>query len=96
MARRRFIQRDGVLYEVGVDIIPEQDEPVAPYVMPDIKPYKSMITGEMITSRSIHRAHLKQHNCIEIGNEKVFNAPPKAPPPPAETIRRELARRFGE
>lgn len=35
----------------------------------DIKPYKSMITGEMITSRSHHREHLKRHNCFEIGNE---------------------------
>ena len=37
--------------------------------LPDIKPYKSMITGEMITSRSVHRDHLKRHNCMEIGNE---------------------------
>jgi hypothetical protein len=41
----------------------------APYVAPDIQPYRSMITGEMITSRSQHRAHLKAHKCIEIGNE---------------------------
>ena len=33
------------------------------YVMPDIQPYKSMIDGRMITSRSEHRAHLKAHNC---------------------------------
>lgn len=95
MPRRRFIQRDGVLYEVGVDIIPERNEPVAPYVMPDIKPYKSMITGEMITSRSIHRAHLKQHNCIEIGNELPKEKPRVEPPPPRETLLREFARRFG-
>jgi len=39
------------------------------YVVPDIQPYKSMIDGSMITSRSKHRAHLAEHNCIEIGNE---------------------------
>ena len=39
------------------------------YVMPDIQPYKSMIDGRMITSRSEHRAHLKAHNCVEVGNE---------------------------
>ena len=38
-------------------------------IIPDIKPYRSMITGEMITSRSKHREHLKQHGCIEVGNE---------------------------
>ena len=39
------------------------------HVMPDIKPYKSMITGEIISSRSKHREHLKRHGCQEIGNE---------------------------
>lgn len=48
-------------------------------VIPDIQPYKSMITGEMITSRSKHRTHLKDHNCIEVGNEKMTQKP-VAPP----------------
>ena len=39
------------------------------YVMPDIQPYKSMIDGKMVTSRSEHRRHLKANNCIEVGNE---------------------------
>lgn len=38
-------------------------------IQPDIQPYKSMIDGTYISSRSKHRAHLKQHNCIEVGNE---------------------------
>lgn len=41
----------------------------APYVVTDIQPYRSMIDGTMITSRSQHREHLKAHNCIEVGNE---------------------------
>lgn len=41
-----------------------------PNVMGDIKPYHSIITGELITSRSKHRSHLKEHNCIEVGSEK--------------------------
>lgn len=44
---------------------------VAPMVSTDIPPYRSMVTGEMITSRSQHRAHLKQHGVIEVGNEKI-------------------------
>lgn len=43
--------------------------PSAPLIMPDIDPYQSMITGEMITSRSRHREHLRQHGCEEVGNE---------------------------
>ena len=39
-------------------------------VMPDIAPYKSMMTGEMITGRRQHRDHLRDHGCIEVGNEK--------------------------
>lgn len=41
----------------------------APHVMVDIAPYRSTITGEMITSRSQHRDHLKSHGMIEMGNE---------------------------
>jgi hypothetical protein len=42
----------------------------APFVQTDIAPYKSMVTGEMIQSRSQHRSHLKQHRMIEVGNEQ--------------------------
>ncbi len=41
----------------------------APLIMEDIKPYKSTITDEWITSRSKHREHLRIHGCQEIGNE---------------------------
>lgn len=51
-------------------------------VMPDIQPYRSMINGDVIGSRSVHRAHLKAHNCIEVGNEtKYLKAKPVTPPP---------------
>jgi hypothetical protein len=48
------------------------------YVQQDIQPYKSMIDGSMITSRSMHRRHLKANNCVEVGNDD-----------PAKHIRRE-------
>lgn len=49
-------------------------------VMPDISPYKSVIDGREITSRSRHRQHLKDHNCIEVGNERVATKPiPEVP-----------------
>ena len=49
----------------------------APFVMNDIQPYRSQITGEPITSRGNHQAHLRQHKCVEVGNEKQkpFKAP---------------------
>lgn len=54
---------------------------VAPMVAADIQPYRSMATGEMITSRSQHRTHLKQHKLIEVGNEKIVPPKPVTPPP---------------
>jgi hypothetical protein len=44
--------------------------PKADYrVMPDLKPYKSVVTGELIGGRRQHREHLNRHNLMEIGNE---------------------------
>jgi hypothetical protein len=58
------------------------------YIQDDIKPYKSMADGTIISSRSQHRRHLKRHNCIEVGNEIMRNAPP----PPVENTRKEVLR----
>ena len=77
--RRRFVQIDGELVEVGEDYVPE---PRGPLIMPDIKPYTSMIDGSTITSRSRHREHLRAHRCIEVGNEtKYLKAEPLQSPP---------------
>ena len=62
---------------------------VAPMVAADLAPYRSMVTGEMITSRSQHRSHLKAHGLIEVGNEKMPAPKPLSPPPGLkETIAR--------
>lgn len=47
----------------------------APMVMADIKPYQSVIDGSEISSRSRHREHLRQHNCVEVGNERMPDRP---------------------
>lgn len=80
--RQRFIQ-DPLTYElIPADEYHRRCDVNAPMVMPDIQPYKSMITGEMIQSRSAHRDHLRQHGCIEIGNEtKHMKSKPMTPPP---------------
>jgi len=52
----------------------------APMVQSDIQGYVSQIDGTYIESRSKHKAHLKQHGCIEIGNEKMSNEAPKQDP----------------
>lgn len=61
----------------------------SPMVMRDIAPYKNMINGEMISSRSEHRELLRKHNCVEVGNEKMETKIT----PPAKTNRREALRK---
>ncbi len=63
-------------------------------VMGDIQPYRSMIDGSMIESRSKHRAHLKQHGCIEVGNETKHLKPATMAPPPG--LKEELIRQVNE
>ncbi len=85
--RRTWVYIDGVAYEKGTE--PSSQ---APMIMPDIKPYKSMKTGEMITSRSQHREHLKQHGLTELGNEplKWLDKPYEGIPDANPQRRREL------
>lgn len=82
MTRRRFVQIDGELIEVGAGYVPEPRN--VHHVMPDIQPYTSMIDGSTITSRSHHREHLKRHGCVEIGNDSSVTNPKPQPikPPP--------------
>lgn len=74
--KRRFVQINGELVEVTRDYAPD---PKASYVMGDIQPYKSMLTGETISSRSKHREHLREHGCIEVGNDSSLNRLQKPP-----------------
>ena len=62
--RQTFVYREGKLVKKRAVSVP------AVQIMPDIAPYKSMITGELISGRAHHRTHLKHHGCIEVGNEK--------------------------
>jgi hypothetical protein len=95
--RKRYVQRfiDGEWRLIEGASRPRSD---APYVIPDIDPYRSTITGEVIGSRSVHRAHLKQHGCIEIGNEKWPKRKPEPMPDLIPDLRqavREVRRKQG-
>lgn len=67
----------------------------APTVIPDIQPYISQATGELIQSRSQHRDHLKAHGLVEVGNDdmtpkKSFTEDKKQ----KEALRSEIAARL--
>ena len=84
--RKRWIYKDGEAYEVG-----EYEAEPQHYILPDIQPYQSMADGSIITGRRQHREHLKQHNCIEIGNESMENKVEKPKDNRREILREQLA-----
>lgn len=75
--RKRYIQVNGELVDAAQYVPPSV---AAPFVMDDIAPYKSMQTGEIITSRSRHREHLRAHRLVEIGDQ-VHHMKPYGPRP---------------
>jgi hypothetical protein len=78
MSRTREVLRKGVWYQLDLDApLPPRK---TPYIISDIKEYPSVITGEMISSRSHHRDHLRAHGCIEVGNEVMTRREEPLPP----------------
>ncbi len=87
MSRHRYVFRKGAWLELDLDapLTPR----VTPYVMGDISDYRSVVTGERITSRSRHREHLRDHGCVEVGNE-MPTVQRKELPPVKEALERAL------
>lgn len=90
--RRRYVMIGGELVEVSSDYRQEIDAQAAHNIIPDIQPYTSMIDGTQITSRSKHRAHLRAHGCIEVGNDKSIMNPQHKPMTPPPGLKEELIR----
>lgn len=66
-----------------------------PTVIADIQPYRSMATGEMITSRSQHRKHLSANGLVEVGNESMTKKESYLEQKQQkESLRREIAARI--
>lgn len=80
--KQRYIQDPDTLRLVPAEeFYSSRSEVNAPMVMPDLRPYKSMVTGEEIGGRRQHREHLKAHNVVEVGNS-FDKATPKPIAPP--------------
>lgn len=64
-----------------------------PSVQADNTCYRSMKTGEMITSRTQHKNHLKEHGLIEVGNESMEQKGPSLldKKKQREALRQEIA-----
>ena len=64
----------------------------APMVMSDIQPYISQVDGSVIESRSKHKAHLKQHRMVELGNDvPTQHKPPELSRQSMEARKRQIA-----
>jgi hypothetical protein len=84
----RYIQDPRTLQLIPAHEYTPSHESRAAFVLGDISPYKSMVTGEMIMGRRQHREHLRQHNCIEVGNEMPKSRP--APSVDRKAIRNDI------
>ena len=105
---RRFVmRRDGAGEPRLVELDLEAPRPPrhsllpAPMIISDIKPYRSMRTGETIAGRAQHREHLGRYGLVEIGNEwDAFTRPQRELGPATgeirEDIKRQLARDPGD
>lgn len=89
--RGSFVQDPKTGKLVPKDEFVDSSDTSAPYVIGDIQPYQSMQTGEMITSRSHHKEHLRRHGLIEIGNEIKAAMTKQKPRDDREARRRAIA-----
>jgi putative FmdB family regulatory protein len=62
------------------------------FAVGDIKGYRSTLDGKWIGSRSAHREHLRKHDVIEVGNERLPARKPKQP----QGIREDIERAIGQ
>ena len=81
--------------EDGWKLVPKSEahlhrESKAPMVMGDMAEYLSPIDGSRISSRSHHRAHMRQHGVIEVGNEKLSGPAEYKPTSAVEDIQRAI------
>lgn len=82
--KRYVYNNDGTVVEVTNGKVLPSEPKVSHHVMPDIKPYTSMVTGEVINSRSRHKEHLRERGLVEVGNEVPYllkNIRRPEPPP---------------
>lgn len=80
-SKYKAVYRDGRLlaeYENGKLVYvadtysaPKRSELAAPTVLRDIGEYVSPLDGAHISSRSHHRDHMRAHDVVEVGNERI-------------------------
>jgi hypothetical protein len=67
--RRRYIQDRHTGELIPAEDWRPRDRHAAPYVVPDIEPYRVPGTDEWHTSRSQRREYMRRTGAVEVGNE---------------------------
>lgn len=90
-------ERDELTYLNPKYQAPKRSLHAAPMVIRDIGEYVSTLDGQHITSRSQHRDHMRAHDVVEVGNEKIGkmtaatqNAPVRVDRDLGEAIKRRV------
>ena len=98
MARKSFVQINGVLYDKSVPL-PEGvagPQEAAPSVLPDLPEFRSPIDGKVYSGRAGLRDHCARHNVVPTAELKGL--PPKPAvqqyTPDRAAIRETLKRQF--
>jgi hypothetical protein len=91
MARRSFIQINGVLYEKGVDQIPEQEGSSHAAILGDLPDFISPIDGSVVRGRKGLREHCKRHDVVP--TEELKGLPPKMANVPYQLSKQEIQER---
>jgi hypothetical protein len=72
-----------------VAFMDQQERATGAYI--DMTPFISVVDGSVVTSRSSHREHMRKHDLIEVGNERM---PPRTEK--RETFGQEIKRHIDE
>ena len=96
MARRSFVQIGGVLYEKGVDIIPEQDtgRTGSHTIMGDLPDFVSPIDGSVVRGRAGMREHCKRHDVVPTADLKGLPVGRPQYQPDKAAIREQLVKQY--
>jgi hypothetical protein len=62
-------------YHAAYEPSKRSDTVAAPMLIKDIGEYVSPLDGQHITSRSQHRDHMRAHEVVEVGNDRLPRAP---------------------
>ena len=97
MTRHRWTYINGVAYEHGVDIFPEESTTgKAPTILADIPDFRSTIDGTIVRGRAGMRDHCARHNVVPLQDVKGLPPRTTAPAPLSAAYREGTKRTIAE